>query len=81
MAEGVACYRVLINAMLDMADTLEGGHVLTPPGIVRRDGDDPYMVAAADKGTASFSDVANGIAEGARLLAGRRLRLRRQPGL
>ena len=64
MAEGVACYRVLINAMLDMADTLDGGRVVTPDGIVRRDRDDPYMVAAADKGTATFSDIANGIATG-----------------
>ncbi len=62
MAEGVACYRVLINAMLDMADTLDGDQVVTPDGIVRRDNDDPYMVAAADKGTATFSDIANGIA-------------------
>jgi len=62
MTEGVACYRILINAMLDMADTLDGTQVATPGGIVRRDGDDPYMVAAADKGTATFSDIANGIA-------------------
>ena len=62
MAEGVACYRILINAMLDMADTLHGDRVVTPDSIVRRDGDDPYMVAAADKGTATFSDIANGIA-------------------
>jgi len=62
MAEGVACYRVLINAMLDMADTLDGDRVVTPGSIVRRDNDDPYMVAAADKGTATFSDIANGIA-------------------
>ena len=62
MAEGVACYRVLIHAMLDMADTPDGGQMRTPDGIVRRDGDDPYMVAAADKGTATFSDIANSIA-------------------
>ena len=62
MAEGVACYRVLINAMLDMADTLHGYRIVTPDSVVRRDGDDPYMVAAADKGTATFSDIANGIA-------------------
>ena len=62
MAEGVACYSILINAMLDMADDLDGATVVTPPGIRRRDGDDPYMVAAADKGTATFSDIANGIA-------------------
>ena len=62
MAEGIACYSILINAMLDMADDLHGLDVATPPGIRRRDGDDPYMVAAADKGTATFSDIANGIA-------------------
>jgi len=64
MAEGVACYGILIDAMLDMADNLDGTRAATPPGIVRRDGDDPYMVAAADKGTATFSDIANGIAVG-----------------
>ncbi|MCK8782880.1 NAD-glutamate dehydrogenase [Roseomonas sp. NAR14] len=62
MAEGVACYRVLINAMLDLADNIEAGGAVTPPGIVRRDAEDPYIVAAADKGTATFSDIANGIA-------------------
>ncbi len=62
MAEGVACYRILINAMLDMADTLHGDRIVTPDRIVRRDSDDPYMVAAADKGTATFSDIANRIA-------------------
>ncbi len=62
MAEGVACYSVLIEAMLDMADDLHGADVATPAGVRRRDGDDPYMVAAADKGTATFSDIANGIA-------------------
>jgi len=64
MAEGVGCYSILINAMLDMADNLDGARAATPPGIVRRDEDDPYMVAAADKGTATFSDIANGIAVG-----------------
>jgi glutamate dehydrogenase len=62
MAEGIACYRLLINAMLDVTDNLEGGAVTTPPRIVRRDGDDPYLVVAADKGTATFSDIANEIA-------------------
>ena len=62
MAEGIACYTILINGMLDLADNLDGTEVVTPPGIVRRDGDDPYIVAAADKGTATFSDIANGIA-------------------
>ncbi len=62
LAEGQACYRLLINAMLDMADDLRGAAVMTPDRVVRRDGDDPYMVAAADKGTATFSDLANSIA-------------------
>ena len=55
------------------------GQVVPPPEVLRHDGDDPYLVVAADKGTATFSDIANGIAQGARLLAGRCLRLRRQP--
>ena len=62
MAEGIACYRLLINAMLDVTDNLAGGTVVAPPRIVRRDGDDPYLVVAADKGTATFSDIANEIA-------------------
>jgi glutamate dehydrogenase len=61
-AEGVACYRTLVRGMLDLTDNIApDGRVVTPEGIVRRDGDDPYIVAAADKGTASFSDIANGL--------------------
>ncbi|MCF3946599.1 NAD-glutamate dehydrogenase [Acidiphilium iwatense] len=62
MAEGIACYRLLINAMLDITDNLKGGEVEPPARIMRRDGDDPYLVVAADKGTATFSDIANEIA-------------------
>lgn len=62
LAEGIACYRLLINAMLDVTDNLVGGAVVSPQRIVRRDGDDPYLVVAADKGTATFSDIANEIA-------------------
>jgi glutamate dehydrogenase len=62
MAEGIACYRLLIGAMLDLTDNRVGGKVVPPDRVVRRDGDDPYIVAAADKGTATFSDIANGIA-------------------
>ena len=51
--------------------------VLPPDNVVRHDDDDPYLVVAADKGTATFSDIANGISRGARLLARRCLRLRR----
>jgi glutamate dehydrogenase len=60
-AEGVACYRTLVRGMLDLTDNYAGTEVVTWPGIVRRDGDDPYIVAAADKGTATFSDIANGL--------------------
>jgi len=62
-AEGVACYRMFIRALLDVTDNLAGGDVVPPPDVVRRDGDDPYLVVAADKGTATFSDIANGIAQ------------------
>ena len=60
-AEGVACYKMLVRGMLDLTDNYAGTQVMTPPDIVRRDGDDPYIVAAADKGTATFSDIANGL--------------------
>ncbi len=60
-AEGIACYRILIRGLLDLTDNLKGGVVVPPPGIVRHDGDDPYLVVAADKGTASFSDIANAL--------------------
>jgi glutamate dehydrogenase len=61
-AEGIACYRLLVNGLLDITDTLRGGAVVPPELVVRRDTDDPYLVVAADKGTATFSDIANGIA-------------------
>ena len=56
------CYQTFIRAMLDVTDNLRGGEVVPPPGVVRHDGDDPYLVVAADKGTATFSDTANEIA-------------------
>ncbi len=62
-AEGVACYQIFINALLDITDNLQAGHIEAPAHVHRRDGDDPYLVVAADKGTARFSDVANGIAQ------------------
>jgi len=61
LAEGIACYRLLVQGMLDITDNLDGTTILPPPAVVRRDGDDPYIVVAADKGTATFSDIANGI--------------------
>jgi glutamate dehydrogenase len=62
LAEGIACYRLLIGAMLDLTDNRGTGGIVPPARVVRRDGDDPYIVAAADKGTATFSDIANDIA-------------------
>ncbi|HXS05801.1 MAG TPA: NAD-glutamate dehydrogenase, partial [Rhizomicrobium sp.] len=62
---GVAAYKMFINALLDVTDNLKAdGAVVPPPDVVRHDEDDPYLVVAADKGTATFSDIANGIAEG-----------------
>ncbi len=62
LAEGIACYSLFIRGLLDLTDNLVDGRVVAPAGVRRRDGDDPYLVVAADKGTASFSDIANGIA-------------------
>jgi glutamate dehydrogenase len=60
--EGVACYKIFIASLLDLTDNIDGQTIVPPPDLVRRDGDDPYLVVAADKGTASFSDIANVIA-------------------
>ena len=60
--EGVACYRRFVSGLLDLTDDIRGGAVVPPPETVRHDDDDPYLVVAADKGTATFSDIANGIA-------------------
>ncbi|MGE0230218.1 MAG: NAD-glutamate dehydrogenase [Flavobacteriaceae bacterium] len=61
LAEGIACYRLFVSSLLDITDNLDLDKVLPPDRVVRHDGDDPYLVVAADKGTASFSDIANGI--------------------
>src|SRR5271166_5904371 len=61
-AEVLACYKTFIAAMLDVTDNISDDKVVPPPDVVRRDGDDPYLVVAADKGTATFSDTANEIA-------------------
>jgi glutamate dehydrogenase len=61
-AEVLRCYKMFISGMLDVTDNFRGGQVQPPRDVVRRDGDDPYLVVAADKGTATFSDVANEIA-------------------
>ena len=61
-AEGIRTYTRFISSLLDITDDLKGDKVVPPADTVRRDGDDPYLVVAADKGTATFSDTANGIA-------------------
>ena len=59
--EGVAAYQTLLRGMLDITDNFRGADVIPPRDVVRRDADDPYLVVAADKGTATFSDIANAI--------------------
>lgn len=61
MKEGIECYKTFIRGLLDITDNQAGTKILPPPSVTRRDGDDPYLVVAADKGTATFSDIANGI--------------------
>ncbi|MDT3399899.1 NAD-glutamate dehydrogenase [Streptomyces sp. B1866] len=63
LAEGIACYKIFISGLLDITDNLVGGQVVPPRDVVRHDGDDTYLVVAADKGTATFSDIANEVAE------------------
>ncbi len=59
MAEGVACYQLFLSGLLDLTDNVVKGTVVAPANVVRHDEDDPYLVVAADKGTATFSDIAN----------------------
>ena len=61
-AEVVACYRTFIRGLLDLTDNIVGNRIVPPPQVVRRDSDDAYLVVAADKGTATFSDIANAVA-------------------
>ncbi|MCB1721021.1 MAG: NAD-glutamate dehydrogenase, partial [Alphaproteobacteria bacterium] len=62
MKEGIECYKTFIRGLLDLTDNRKGNLIIPPKDVLRRDDDDPYLVVAADKGTASFSDIANGIA-------------------
>ncbi|PKO56522.1 MAG: NAD-glutamate dehydrogenase, partial [Betaproteobacteria bacterium HGW-Betaproteobacteria-21] len=62
LAEGIACYRTFLRGLLDITDNLVQGKVVPPLDVVRHDEDDPYLVVAADKGTATFSDYANEVA-------------------
>ncbi|WP_341365073.1 NAD-glutamate dehydrogenase [Thalassospira sp. SN3W] len=62
LEEGIACYKTLMSGMLDITDNIVGGDIIPPERVRRLDDDDPYLVVAADKGTATFSDIANGVA-------------------
>ncbi|ODS23267.1 NAD-glutamate dehydrogenase [Candidatus Endobugula sertula] len=59
--EGIACYKLFIRGLLDLTDNIKDGKIIPPTNLVRHDGDDTYLVVAADKGTATFSDIANEI--------------------
>lgn len=59
--EGIACYKIFVRGLLDLTDNLVDGKLVPPVNVVRYDEDDPYLVVAADKGTATFSDIANSI--------------------
>jgi glutamate dehydrogenase len=61
LAEGIECYKIFIRGLLDITDNQAGSKITPPKNVVRRDEDDPYLVVAADKGTATFSDIANAI--------------------
>lgn len=63
LKEGVECYKILVRGLLDITDNRSGTKIITPKNVVRRDGDDPYLVVAADKGTATFSDIANSLSQ------------------
>jgi glutamate dehydrogenase len=60
---GKECYRTFIRGLLDITDNIVAGQIVPPEDVVRLDEDDPYLVVAADKGTATFSDIANGISD------------------
>ena len=63
LEEGIACYKMFMSGLLDVTDNLKGNRVVVPDNVIRVDGDDPYLVVAADKGTATFSDIANGVSD------------------
>ena len=63
LKEVIACYKIFISGLLDITDNLSGNKIIAPQNVIRMDDDDPYLVVAADKGTATFSDIANEISE------------------
>ena len=63
LKEGIACYRTFIRGLLDITDNIKKGQVVQPKDVLCHDSDDPYLVVAADKGTATFSDIANALSK------------------
>lgn len=63
LKEAIHCYSTFISGLLDITDNIIDGNIMPPENVIRYDDDDPYLVVAADKGTATFSDIANGIAQ------------------
>lgn len=61
LEEGIECYKTFLRGLLDITDNIVKGSITPPQNLIRHDGDDPYLVVAADKGTATFSDIANSI--------------------
>lgn len=61
LAEGISCYKIFLSGLLDLTDNVVKGNIEPPLNVVRHDVDDPYLVVAADKGTATFSDIANSV--------------------
>ncbi|PIE46120.1 MAG: hypothetical protein CSA44_00975 [Gammaproteobacteria bacterium] len=61
--EGIRCYKIFMRGLLDITDNIVAGKIIPPQNVYRHDEDDPYLVVAADKGTATFSDIANGMAK------------------
>lgn len=61
LTEGIESYKIFISALLDVTDNIISGEIVPPQNVIRHDEDDPYLVVAADKGTATFSDIANGL--------------------
>ncbi|MBP9727094.1 MAG: NAD-glutamate dehydrogenase [Gammaproteobacteria bacterium] len=63
LGEAIACYQIFMKGLLDITDNIIEGNIVHPKNVVRYDEDDPYLVVAADKGTATFSDIANALSE------------------
>ncbi len=80
-AEVIACYQTLIRGLLDVTDNIVDERIVPPPMVVRHDKDDAYLVVAADKGTATFSDIANALSEEYAFWLGDAFRVRRLGGL